>query len=76
MVIRYTRHAKKRMAQRKIDEMQVVEALEAPDEILTGDRGEMIALRRYSFREIRVVYEEIETDVLVVFTAMRTRIRG
>ncbi len=76
MVIRYTRHAKQRMNQRKIGETQVAETLESPDEIQVGDRGEMIALRRYLFHEIRVVYEEIDAEIIVVFTVLRIRAQG
>jgi hypothetical protein len=45
MMIRYTGHARGRMSERKITEGQVVETVESPDEILSGDNGESIAIR-------------------------------
>jgi len=76
MHIIYTRHAKQRMIQRKVSPKQVVEAIELPDEILPGDNGEVIAVRRYGIREVRVVYEEIDVDTVVVYTVMKSRVRG
>jgi hypothetical protein len=64
------------MAQRKIRQEQVVETIETPDEILPGDNGEEIAIRGYGNREIRVVYEEMDDDTVVVYTVMRPRVRG
>ena len=75
MHIIYTRHARQRMIQRKVSPEQVVEAIESPDEILPCDNEEEIAVRRYGAREVRVVYEEIEADTIVVFTVMKSRVR-
>lgn len=58
MNIVYSRHAKQRMAQRKISSEEVIETLETPDNILPGDNGEEIAIKQYGNREVRVVYEE------------------
>jgi hypothetical protein len=74
MHIVYTRHARQRMIQRKVGPEQVVEAIESPDEILPGDNGEEIAVRRYGIREVRVVYEEIGVDTVVVYTVMKSRV--
>jgi hypothetical protein len=74
MHIIYTRHARQRMIQRKVSPGQVVEAIESPDEILPGDNGEEIAIRRYGTREVRVVYEEIGVDTVVVYTVMKSRV--
>ena len=71
----YTPHAKQRMMQRKVSPEQVVEAIESPDEILPGDNGEEIAVRRYGIREVRVVYEEVDVDTVVVYTVMKSRVR-
>jgi hypothetical protein len=71
----YTHHAKQRRAQRKISLEQVIEAIELPDEILPGDNGEEIAIKRYGNREVRVVYEETDVDRIVVYTVMKPRIR-
>lgn len=75
MHVIYTRHAEQRMIHRKVSPEQVVETIESPDEILPGDNGEEIAIRRYGARELRVVYEEIEADTVVVYTVMKPRVR-
>ncbi len=75
MNIRYTRHARQRMAQRNIRDEQVIETLEAPDEILHGDQLEMIAVRTDGAREIRVVYEEADEDTVIIYTVIQSRIR-
>lgn len=75
MKIRYTRHARQRMAQRNIRDEQVIETLESPDEILQGDRLEMIAVRAYGVREIRIVYEEADEDTIIIYTVIQSRIR-
>lgn len=76
MRITYTRHATQRMEQRKVTPEQVEEAIESPDDVLPGDNGEEIAIRRYDTYEVRVVYEETEADTVVIYTVMRSRIRG
>ena len=75
MKIRYTHHARQRMAQRNIRDEQVIETLESPDEILQGDRLEMIAVRAYGVREIRIVYEEADEDTIIIYTVIQSRIR-
>ena len=75
MNIRYTHHATQRMAQRKIRAEQVIETLEAPDEIMPGDQDELIAVRRYGTREIRVVYEEVDGNNVVIYTVIKSRIQ-
>lgn len=74
MRIIYTRHAQQRMRQRKVSPKQVEETLEMPDEIIMGDYGEEIAVKQYGTREVRVVYEETETDTFVIFTVINPRI--
>jgi hypothetical protein len=73
MRIVYTHHAQQRMVQRKISVDQVEKTIDAPDEILPGDNGEEIAVRRYGNYEIRVVYEETETDTAIIYTVIKTR---
>lgn len=47
MRIVYTRHARKRMTQRKITPEQVEAVLTGPDEILPGDWDEEIAIKQF-----------------------------
>jgi hypothetical protein len=63
------------MAQRQITPEQIVETLEAPDEILPGDNGEEIAVRRYGNHKIRVVYEETDGDTTVIYTVIKAQAR-
>jgi hypothetical protein len=43
------------MRQRRISEVEVIETLEAPDDILPGDEREDIAVKKSGVREILVV---------------------
>jgi hypothetical protein len=73
MQIIFTRHARLRMQQRHITELQLQETLEDPDELLPGDNGGDRAIRHYGERDVRVVYREVEEDVFVIFTVMKPR---
>ena len=74
MRIIYTHHAKQRMMQRRVSEEQVNETLASPDEVLLGETGEEIAIRRFGVREVRVVYQETNVG-FVVYTVMKPRIQ-
>ena len=74
MHISYTGHAKRRMNQRKVSPEQVIETIESPDELTAGDRGEEIAIKRYGAREVRVVYEEVDADSVIVYTVMKPHV--
>ncbi len=76
MQIRYTHHAHQRMQQRKVSAELVRETLEAPDDVLAGDRDELIAIRRYSLHEIHVVYAELERNSVVVYTVIKVKIHS
>jgi hypothetical protein len=72
----YTHHARQRMIQRQIEPEQVVETLETPDSVIPGDRHEQTAIKNYGNREVRVVFEEIGEDTVVVYTVMKPRAQG
>jgi hypothetical protein len=74
MQIRHTHHARQRMQQRKVSTEQVLETLEAPDDVLAGDRDELIAIRRYGIHEIRVVYTESDRNTMVIYTVIKVKI--
>ena len=61
------------MAQREISEAEVAETLEAPDDILQGDGQEEIAVKQFGAREVRVVYEETGSEVVVIITVMQEK---
>ena len=71
MHITFTHHAKERMMQRKVSADQVAETLESPDELIAGDSGEEIAVKRFGAREVRVVYRETDAGSFVVYTVMK-----
>ena len=76
MRINYTHHAKQRMAQRKVSEEEIAETLESPDDLILGDGGETIAIKRFGNREVRVVCQEMDTDEFLIYTVMKQRVRN
>ncbi|MBE2238945.1 MAG: DUF4258 domain-containing protein [Caldilineaceae bacterium] len=72
MQVRFTRHAHQRMIQRRINERDVLDTLESPDDVIDGDMGETIAVRRLRYDELRVVYEEWADGTCLMFTVIRT----
>jgi len=74
MTVKFTLHASRRMVQRRVSEQVVLDTIDSPDDIVIGEMGESIAIRRQLRDEIRVVYEENPDGVYVVFTVIRTRI--
>ena len=71
MRITFTHHAKLRMIQRKISADQVAETLESPDELIAGDSGEELAVKRFGVREVRVVYRETDDGSFLVYTVIK-----
>jgi hypothetical protein len=69
--ITFTHHAKQRMIQRKVSADQVAETLETPDELIAGDSGEEIAIKRFGVRELRVVYRETDDGSFLVYTVIK-----
>ena len=53
---------------------EVAETLESPDELLPGDHGGHMAIKRYGNREVRVVYVETEAETFLIYTVMKPRI--
>lgn len=74
MDIKYTRHAKQRMRQRKVRQEQVTDTLQDPDDLIEGDFGELIAIKRYGPREVRVVYGHTDSGTIVIYTVINPRI--
>jgi hypothetical protein len=72
-MIRYTRHARNRMSERKVTTAQVLETVESPDEIAVGDESESIAIRNFGTHEVRVIYREIDADTALVVTVIKVR---
>jgi len=74
MVIIYTRHAKKRMAERRISAEEVRETIEWPDDIIVGDFDEETAIKNYGNQEIRVVYQQPDEQTYVIITVIKSRV--
>jgi len=72
----YTHHAIQRMTQRKVSADQVSETLESPDEIIPGESGEEIAIKRFGAHEVRVVYGEMDGDKILIYTVMKPRVHN
>lgn len=75
MKIIYTRHARKRMIQRKVTPGQVETAIMSPDEILPGEWNEEIAVKHFGTKKVQVVYEETGEDTFVIYTVISKRLR-
>jgi hypothetical protein len=73
MQIRYTRHARKRMIERHVSEHEVSETIESPDDIISGTEGETIALRRFARHVVRVIFQELDEDAVLVYTVIKVR---
>ncbi len=76
MRIRYTQHARLRMSQRRISEVQVSETLLSPDQLLEGEQGEMIAVKYYGVRELRVVFLDVDEITIKVIAVIKTGIKS
>lgn len=63
------------MSQRKIEPAQVAETLEGPDSVIPGDGHEQTAIKNYGNREVRVVFEDVGDDTVVVHTVMKPRVQ-
>jgi len=75
MQLHYTDHCRIRMSERGVTESIIQATVESPDEILHGDEGEEIALRRYGSRELRVIFRQLRTDDILVITVMQHKVR-
>ena len=67
--VRYTRHARHRMALRQITEGMVDETLQRPHRTAIGYLDRFLAFRAYGRRTLKVVYSE-EADTFVVITTI------
>jgi len=48
--------------------------LESPGELIPGENGEEIAVKRFGAREVRVVYKETDAGCFVIYTAMKSHV--
>ena len=59
-------HAKRRMRDRGVSEMQVGEVLRSPAEVVSVRYGRLAAYKRIGERELVVIYEKENEDIEVV----------
>ncbi len=66
----HTRHAKARMKERGISAEEVISAMDHPDDVIVGKKGELNAFKTVGEgKRIRVVYVK-EKNQRIVITAM------
>lgn len=77
MRITYAEHARRRMATRGVTEADVRDTVASPDAIRPGTVGaEEIAVRHFGNRDVRVVFEELSPDHILVITVMKPKARS
>ena len=62
------------MFQRQVGADQVIETLESPDQLISGESGEVIAVKRFGAREVRVAYTETDADGFLIYTVLKPRV--
>ncbi|MEM2994818.1 MAG: DUF4258 domain-containing protein [Candidatus Bathyarchaeia archaeon] len=72
MLIKYTEHAKFRMSHRSISKVKVEETVQNPDFSFIMSLGRSAALRKYSDKFLKVIYEK-SNDKIIVVTGYWTR---
>lgn len=65
-LIRYTKHARQRMQERKVSEEEVETTVLAPDSWHYGEDGEIIAVRKIGRRRIEVAYLSLPEEIRVL----------
>ena len=69
MEIKSSRHGKRQMKWREIDELEVKSAIETPDTLLDSVKGRKNAFKDVGGRFLKVTYKT-ESEEIVVITAM------
>ncbi len=65
-IVRFDRHAKKRMKWRKISEEEVNLTLNNPDKVEQSIRGRINVYKVIGERYIKVTYKEFSEEVLII----------
>ena len=65
-MIKYTRHARRRMKWRKISEFEVRKTLEHPDKIEFDQERRKNAFKMFGGRYIRITYREIKNEIIII----------
>ena len=70
---RFTRHARNRLRLWRLDEADVIVALEQPDRVTPSDRGRLNAWKRSAERWLRVTYTVEDSGRVVITVTPRRR---
>jgi len=72
-MIRFDRHARRRMKWRGISEEEALAVLADPDETQVSEFGRLNALKTVSGRKIKVVFRQEGDDILVISALVKSR---
>ena len=72
MAVTYTEHAKDRMKNRHITNLEVVEAISQPYFTVASRFNRLIVVKRYGDKYLKVIYEK-SNDKITVVTVYWTR---
>ena len=75
MAVKYIPHALERMNERGISRELVEEVLQSPDSINDGYLGRKVTQKRINGRLIRVVYETVDNDVVVITAYVTSKVK-
>ena len=65
-IIRYDRHARRRMKWRKISQTEIEQVLEFPENTELSERGRKNVFKTIENRYIKVTYRELEDEILII----------
>lgn len=71
MKIKFSRHARRQMKWRKIDEEQVKEAINKPDKLEDTIKGRRNAFKTMEGRLLKVTYKAENDEILVITTIVK-----
>lgn len=70
-IVKFDRHAKRRMKWRKISEEEVILVISQPDFREPEINNRVNAFKKISDRNIKVTYTESETEIYVITTVVK-----
>jgi hypothetical protein len=70
-IIRFDRHARRRMKWREISEKEILAALEKPERIETSGMGRKNVYKLLGDRNIKVTYKETSGEILVISVVVK-----
>lgn len=71
MKIKFSRHARRQMKWRKIDEEEVKEAINKPDKLEDTIKGRRNAIKTMKGRLLKITYKADNEEILVITTIVK-----